>query len=92
MPEPGGGTGAGTATRLADAVALLPPSVDVTFPVTLLYVPAAVSVALTLNVHGALAASVAIASVMLFEQANAVIVPRPQLPTRSFVVDITSPG
>ena len=92
VPEAGGGGGADVAVRLAEAVAPLPPSFEVTVPVTLLYVAAAVGVTFTLNVHEALAASVAFDKLTLPEPAMAVMVPPPQLPLRPLGVEIRRPA
>ena len=56
-------TGATTFT-LAEAVPPVPPSVDVTFPVVLFFVPAVVPVTFTENVHVLLAAIIAPVSVI----------------------------
>ncbi len=49
--------GGATTLMLAEAVPPVPPSTDVTLPVVLFCVPAAIPVTFTENVHDALAAS-----------------------------------
>jgi hypothetical protein len=78
--------------KLADAIFPVPPLVDDTAPVTLLYVPPALAVTLTLNMHDALAASVAPARLTLPPAAVAVMVPPPQAPVRPFGVDTVMPA
>src|ERR1700722_1983677 len=80
-----GGCWLGPATmRLAEAVAPLPLSVEVTALVVLFCVPEVVPVTFTANVHEALAASDAPDSVTLDDPAAAAIVPPPQLPVNPF--------
>jgi len=81
-----------TTVRLADPVPPLPPSVDVTAPVVLFCAPAAVPVTFTLNVHDALAASVAPVRLTLPDAATAVIVPPPQAPVTPLGVAIRRPA
>jgi hypothetical protein len=84
----------GGATTLieADAVPPVPPSVDVTFPVVLFCVPAAVPVTFTANVHDVLCAREAPDRLITFVACVAVIVPPPQLPVRPFGVETTKPA
>jgi hypothetical protein len=84
----------GGATTLieAEAVPPVPPSVEVTFPVVLFCVPAAMPVTLTENVQELLAARVAPERLMTFVPCVAVIVPPPQEPVRPFGVEITRPA
>src|SRR6202049_5208922 len=72
--------GGATTVRLADAVPPFPPSADVTAAVVLFLNTGAVPVTFTLNVHPALAASVAPVRLTLADPAAAVIVPPPQVP------------
>ena len=88
----GGGGPPPTTTMLAEAVLPLPPSFEVTALVVLFCVPAVVPVTLTLNVHEALAASVAPAKLTLPDPAVAVIVPPPQLPVSPFGVATARPA
>src|SRR5438132_14268599 len=75
------GVGATAATKILDeAVPPVPPSTEVTAPVVLFFVPAVVPATFTLKVHEVLAASVALARLMLPDPALAVIAPPPQLP------------
>ncbi len=76
---------------LADAVLPVPPSVDVTGPVTLVLVPRLVPVTLTENVQDAFAARFAPARRMLPLPAIAVMVPLPHEPVRPFGVETTRP-
>jgi hypothetical protein len=84
----------GGATTLIDAEAVppVPPSVEVTFPVVLFCVPAAMPVTLTENVQLELAARVAPLRLIVFVFCVAVIVPPPQEPVRPFGVEITRPA
>src|SRR5206468_8364264 len=84
--------GGATTLTEADAVPPVPPCVDVTFPVVLFCVPAAVPVTLMLNVHDVLCASVAPVKLITFVACVAVIVPPPQLPASPFGVDTTNPA
>jgi hypothetical protein len=69
-----------------------PLSFDETAPVVLFLTPAVVPVTFTLNVHDALAASVAPVRLTDEEPAAAVMVPPPQEPVRPFGVETTSPA
>ncbi len=84
--------GGATTGRLADAVPPVPPSVDVTLPVVLFFVPPLVPVTFTLKVQDVLAARLAPDKLMLPDPAVAVIVPPPQLPAKPFGVDTTKPA
>jgi hypothetical protein len=84
--------GGATTVRLADPVPPLPPSVDVTAPVVLFCTPAVVPVTFTVNVHPALAASVAPARLTLPAPGAAVIVPPPQAPVTPFGAATCSPA
>src|SRR6478735_751466 len=77
---------------LAEAVPPVPPSVEVTLPVVLFCVPAAMPVTLTENVHEAEAARLAPVRLMTFVACVAVMVPLPQLPVSPFGVEITRPA
>jgi len=83
-----GGTAAVT---LAEAVAPLPPSLDVTALVILFCTPVDTAVTLTLKVHEELALKAAPARVMLFDPAVAVMLPPPQPPVRLFGEEMISP-
>jgi len=85
-------TGGATTLMLAEAVPPVPPSLEVTAPVTLFLSPAVVPVTFTENVHELFAASVAPARLITLLPAAAVIVPPPQLPLRPFGFDTTSPA
>jgi hypothetical protein len=87
----GGGPTAPTA-MLAEAVPPVPPSAEVTAPVTLIFVPDVAPVTLTLNVHDALPASDAPLKLTLPDPAVAAIVPPPQVPARPFGVETTRPA
>lgn len=87
-----GGGPAATTTKLADAVPPVPPSIDVTAPVTLFCVPPEVPVTFAAKVHEALGASVAPARLMVPDPAVAVIVPPPQLPVSPFGAETTRPA
>ena len=84
----------GGATTLieAEAVPPVPPSVEVTFPVVLFCVPAAMPVTFTANVQEELAAIVPPLKLIVFVPAVAVIVPVPHVPVRPFGVEITRPA
>ncbi len=84
----------GGATTLIDAEAVppVPPSVEVTFPVVLFCVPAAIPVTLTENVQELLAAIVPPLRLITFVPAVAVIVPLPHVPVRPLGVEITRPA
>src|SRR5437899_5277980 len=72
--------GGATTLTLAEAVPPVPPSVDVTLPVVLFCVPAAMPVTFTANVQELLAAKVAPDRLITFVFCVAVIVPPPQEP------------
>src|SRR5882724_6008341 len=84
--------GGATTLMLADAVPPVPPSVDVTFPVVLFCVPAAVPVTFTANVQEVLCARLAPLRLITFVACVAVMVPPPQLPVRPFGVETTRPA
>src|SRR5216684_3073989 len=84
--------GGATTLMLAEAVPPVPPSTDVTLPVVLFCVPAAIPVTFTENVHDALAASDAPLRLITFVFCVAVIVPPPQLPVRPLGVEIMRPA
>jgi hypothetical protein len=85
--------GAVTTAMLAEAVPPMPPSVEVTLPVTLFWVPGIVLATLTEKVHDPLAASDAPERLITFVFGVAVIVPPPQLPDRPLLgLVITSPA
>src|SRR5437879_1458519 len=78
--------------RLAEAVPPLPPSVEVTAPVTLFFVPVLVPETFTVKLHEALAASAAADKLTVLDPAVAVIVRPPQLPVRPLGVATTNPA
>ena len=84
----------GGATTLieAEAVPPVPPSVDVTLPVVLFCVPAAIPVTFTEKVQEPLAAIVPPLRLITFVPAVAVIVPAPHVPVRPFGVETTRPA
>jgi hypothetical protein len=84
-----GGT---TTLMLADAVPPVPPSVEVTFPVLLFFVPAVVPVTFTAKVHEVEAARDAPARLTTFVACVAVIAPPPHDPVNPFGVEITNPA
>lgn len=84
-------TGGATTLMLAEAVPPVPPSFEVTLPVTLFLSPALVPVTFTENVHEVFAANVAPARLITLPPAVAVMVPPPQLPVRPLGFDTTSP-
>src|SRR6266851_4384733 len=73
------------------AVPPVPPCVELTAPVVLFCVPAAMPLTLTAKLHGALAARVAPERLTLLEPAAAVIVPPPHEPVSPLGVETTSP-
>jgi hypothetical protein len=77
--------------RVAEAVAPLPASVEVTALVVFFCVPEVVPVTFTAKVHEVLAVRVAAERLTLFEPADAVIVPPPQLPVKPLGVLTTWP-
>jgi hypothetical protein len=83
--------GGATTVTLADAVPPAPPSVEVTLPVVLFSVPAAVPVTLTEKVHEALAARVAPDRLTTLVFCVAVIVPV-QVDVSPLGVEITRPA
>jgi hypothetical protein len=76
----------------AEAVPPVPPSVEVTFPVVLFCVPAAIPVTFTEKLQKLLAAIVPPLRLITFVPAVAVIVPAPQDPVNPFGVEITRPA
>jgi hypothetical protein len=82
--------GGPTTARLAEAVPPVPPSVEVTVPVTLVIAPAAVPFTLTLRVHDPLAGNVPPERLTDVEPAVAVAVP-PQVFVNPFGVATTRP-
>jgi len=84
--------GGASTFKLAEAVPPVPPSVDVTLPVVLFCVPAAMPVTFTEKVHNELATSVAPDRLITFVPAVAVIVPPPQEPLRPLGVATTKPA
>src|SRR6478609_6226059 len=84
--------GGATTLMLAEAVPPVPPSVEVTLPVVLFCVPAAMPVTFTENVQELLAAIVPPLRLITFVPCVAVIVPAPQEPVRPFGVEITRPA
>jgi hypothetical protein len=83
--------GGATTTILAEAVPPVPPSLDVTAPVVLFCVPAAIPVTFTENVHWLLGARVAPDKVTTLVAWVAVIAPPPHEPVWPLGVDITRP-
>ena len=84
--------GGATTLMLAEAVPPVPPSIEVTLPVVLFFVPAVVPVTFTLNVHEVLCARVAPDKLMTLVACVAVMVPPPQLPVSPLGVEITNPA
>jgi hypothetical protein len=84
--------GGATTARLADAVPPVPPSVEVTAPVVLFCVPAAVPVTFTEKVQELLVARVAPARLTVEEPASAVMAPPPQAPVNALGEDTTKPA
>jgi len=84
--------GGATTLMLAEAVPPVPPSVEVTLPVVLFCVPAAIPVTFTENVQEDDAAMLAPERLITFVPAVTVIVPPPQDPVRPFGVETTSPA
>ncbi len=84
----------GGATTLieAEAVPPVPPSVEVTLPVVLFCVPAAIPVTFTEKLQELLAAIVPPLRLITLVPAVAVIVPAPHEPIRPFGVEITRPA
>jgi hypothetical protein len=81
-----------TTLTLADAVPPVPPSVDVTFPVVLFFVPAVVPVTLTAKVQEVLVGRAAPAILIMPVACVAVIVPPPHDPVRPLGVETTNPA
>lgn len=77
---------------LAEAVPPGPPSVEVTAPVVLFFVPTVVPVTLTANVQELLAATVPPERLTAPEPAVAVMVPLPQDPVKPLGVETTIPA
>ena len=84
--------GGARTSMLAEAVVPVPPSVETTALVVLIFVPAEVPVTFTENVHDELAANVPPERLTLPEPAIAVIVPAPQEPESPFGVATTRPA
>jgi hypothetical protein len=84
--------GGASTLMLAVAVPPVPPSVEVTLPVVLVCVPAAVPVTLTANVQLEFAAIVPPLRLITFVPCVAVIVPAPHKPLSPFGVEITRPA
>src|SRR5260370_26334094 len=84
--------GGATTVMEAEAVPPAPPSVELTLPVVLFWVPALVPVTLTENVHPLLAPRLAPDKLMLLLVATAVIVPPPQLPVKPLGFATTRPA
>ena len=84
--------GGATTVTEAEAVAPLPPSVDVMLPVTLFWTPAAVPVTLTENEQVVPAASAAPERLTTPVPAVAVIVPPPQDPLNPLGVETVNPA
>jgi hypothetical protein len=84
--------GGASTLMLAEAVPPVPPSVELTFPVVLFCVPAAIPVTFTENVQEVLAAIVPPLRLITLVPAVAVIVPAPHVPVRPFGVETTSPA
>ena len=84
--------GGASTLRIAEAVPPVPPSVELTFPVVLFFVPAAAPVTFTANVHELLAAMLAPDKLMMFVPEVAVMVPAPQVPVWPLGVDTAKPA
>ena len=84
--------GGATTLTLAEAVVPLPPSVEVTLPVTLFWTPAAVPVTFTENEQGVPGARAAPERLTTPVPAVAVIVPPPQDPLNPLGVETVSPA
>src|SRR5437763_7924574 len=83
--------GVSTTVMLAEAVAPVPPSREVTALVVFVCTPSVVPVTVTLNVPLPPAANVPPDKVIVFEPGTATIVPPPKLPINPLGVAITSP-
>jgi hypothetical protein len=84
--------GGATTLMLAEAVPPVPPSVDVTLPVVLFFVPPVVPVTFTEKVQELLVAIVPADKLRALVPAVAVIVPLPQVPVKPFGVETTNPA
>lgn len=84
--------GGATTLMLAEAVPPVPPSVEVTFPVILFCVPAAIPLTSTSNVQPVLAEIVPPLKLMTLLPDVAVMVPAPQEPVRPFGVETIRPA
>jgi len=84
--------GGATTLMLAEAVPPVPPSVELTLPEVLFFVPAVVPVTFTENVQEELAAIVPAVKLITFVPAVAVMIPAPQVPVRPLGVEITRPA
>ncbi len=84
--------GGASTLMLVEAVPPVPPSVEVTLPVVLFFVPAVVPVTFTAKVQEVLCARVAPVRLMTFVAWVAVIVPPPQLPVSPLGVATTRPA
>src|SRR5581483_6004699 len=84
-------TGGSSTARLADAVAPLPPSVEVIASVVFVSAPAADATTFTEKVHEVLTARFPPVRVTLVSPALAVIVPVPQVPVNPLGVAMASP-
>ncbi len=84
--------GGATTLMLAEAGAPVPPSFDVTFPVTLFSVPAADALTFTENVQPRLAAMLPPLRLTTFVPATAVIVPLPQDPANPLGLSMAKPA
>jgi len=84
--------GGATTVMLAEAVFPVPPSVDVTLPLVLFCVPAAMPFTFRLKVQDAVGARVAPERLITLVFCVAVIVPPPQLPLSPLGVEIIRPA
>jgi hypothetical protein len=84
--------GGATTMTLADAVPPVPPCVEVTLPVVLFCVPAAVPVTFTENVHELLAGNEPAEKLITLVPCVAVIVGAPQVCVNPFGVEMTRPA
>lgn len=83
--------GGATTAILEDAAPPVPPSVDVTGPVVLIWVPVTVPFTFTLNVHDVFPLRLAPEIATLFDPAVAVMAPPPHVPVSPLGVDTTKP-
>jgi hypothetical protein len=81
-----------TTKMLAEAVPPAPPSAEVTFPVVLFCVPAAIPVTFTANVHEPLATRVAPVRLIATEPCVAVMEPAVHVPARPLGEETTRPA